>query len=77
MKCGDPLLARLLLLAGYDPNFDMNVTNLNTFLHISAWIGNFEIVQLLLIAGANKHARSALGVTPCQLARDKGFNLFM
>jgi len=62
--CRDPLLIQLFLLAGASPNCH----TLNTPLHRAAGWGDKEVVQLLLLAGADKKAKNGNGQTPSQYA---------
>jgi len=58
-----------LLQSGADPNFCQDIANI-TPLHFAAQHNSIEVVQLLLTAGANIHARTVPdGHTPFDIAR--------
>ena len=50
-----------------------SATGMRTALHWAACFGHKDIIQELLLRGANPNAKTALGFTPLALAKRGGF----
>ena len=64
-----PLIVRLLLEAGADPNAKSHEGG--TPMHSAAFTGDLEIAELLLAYGADPNATDPKGHTPLDVARDR------
>jgi len=62
-------VAELLILKGANVNFHFNESNL----HLAVRSGQKEIVEILILKGANVNAVNKAGITPLNLADEKGY----
>lgn len=69
----NPLIVKMLLAAGADPNTVEKETGEPSLLKAVYW-ENKDIVKLLLEAGADINKASRLGMTPIDLANNRGYD---
>jgi ankyrin repeat protein len=65
---GNTAGVRLLLDFRFDPSFGSRAMGGNTALHMAAWLGHPETVELLVARGAPLEAKNLAGETPLSLA---------